>query len=56
MPEAEPRQLLLIDEFRQMLEEWRVSLFAQELGTSMPVSAKRLRAKLNGIEASGRAL
>ena len=28
--------------FRWMLEEYRVSLFAQELGTSIPVSAKRL--------------
>ncbi len=28
--------------FRWLLEEFRVSLFAQELGTSMPVSAKRL--------------
>ncbi len=29
--------------FRWMLEEYRVSLFAQELGTSIPVSAKRLQ-------------
>ena len=29
---------------RWMLEEWRVSLFAQPLGTSLPVSAKRRRA------------
>lgn len=28
--------------YRWMLEEWRVSLFAQELGTSIPVSDKRL--------------
>jgi ATP-dependent helicase HrpA len=28
--------------YRWMLEEYRVSLFAQELGTSLPVSAKRL--------------
>jgi ATP-dependent helicase HrpA len=28
--------------FRWMLEEYRVSLFAQKLGTSLPVSAKRL--------------
>ena len=28
--------------FRWMLEEFRVSLFAQELGTIIPVSAKRL--------------
>jgi ATP-dependent helicase HrpA len=25
-----------------MLEEFRISLFAQQLGTKMPVSAKRL--------------
>jgi ATP-dependent helicase HrpA len=31
-----------IDDFRWMLEEFKVSLFAQELGTSFPVSAKRL--------------
>jgi ATP-dependent helicase HrpA len=29
-------------EFRWMLEEFRVSLFAQELGTPAPVSAQRL--------------
>ncbi len=28
--------------YRWMLEEYRVSLFAQQLGTSLPVSAKRL--------------
>jgi ATP-dependent helicase HrpA len=31
-----------IDEFRWMLEELRVSLFAQELRTSVPVSVKRM--------------
>jgi ATP-dependent helicase HrpA len=30
------------DPFRWMLEEYRVSLFAQQLGTAAPVSAKRL--------------
>jgi ATP-dependent helicase HrpA len=30
--------------FRWMLEEFRVSVFAQELGTAQPVSAKRLEA------------
>jgi ATP-dependent helicase HrpA len=30
--------------FRWLLEEFRVSIFAQELGTAMPVSAKRLEA------------
>jgi len=28
--------------YRWMLEEYRVSLFAQQLGTKMPVSDKRL--------------
>jgi len=28
--------------YRWMLEEFRISLFAQELKTSIPVSAKRL--------------
>jgi len=31
-----------LEEFRWMLEEWRVSLFAQELKTAIPVSAKRI--------------
>ena len=35
---ADPR----LDEFRWMLEELRVALFAQELRTPMPVSVKRL--------------
>jgi ATP-dependent helicase HrpA len=29
-------------EYRWLLEEFRVSLFAQQLGTARPVSAKRL--------------
>jgi len=32
-----------LQEFRWLLEELRVSLFAQELRTPMPVSAKRLQ-------------
>lgn len=32
-----------LETFRWMLEEYRVSLFAQELKTAVPVSAKRLR-------------
>ena len=36
--EADPEIIL----YRWMLEEYRVSLFAQKLGTSLPVSAKRL--------------
>ena len=31
-----------LDHYRWMLEEYRISLFAQKLGTSLPVSEKRL--------------
>ena len=32
----------LLDEFRWMIEEYKVSLFAQELGTAFPISPQRL--------------
>ncbi len=35
-----------IETFRWMVEEFKVSLFAQELGTAMPISAKRLDQQL----------
>lgn len=38
-PDADPKMI----EFRWLLEELRVSLFAQELRTPMPVSVKRLQ-------------
>jgi ATP-dependent helicase HrpA len=43
------RAASLIEELRWMLEEFRVSLFAQELGTAFPVSPKRLDAQLTKI-------
>jgi ATP-dependent helicase HrpA len=39
-----------LDEFRWLLEELRVSLFAQELRTPQPVSAKRLEKAWSQIE------
>jgi ATP-dependent helicase HrpA len=33
-----------------MVEEYKVSIFAQELKTAVPVSAKRLQQKLKQIE------
>ena len=51
-----------LEAFRWLLEELRVSLFAQELKTPFPVSFKRVEkawadlAGLNGARASGRAL
>jgi ATP-dependent helicase HrpA len=44
---AEARQAM--EEFRWMIEEFKVSLFAQELGTISPVSSKRLDEKLARI-------
>ncbi|WP_250459643.1 ATP-dependent RNA helicase HrpA [Microbulbifer litoralis] len=46
---AEPR----LQQYRWMLEEFRVSLFAQSLKTLMPVSAKRLDKAWRGIERDG---
>ncbi|NID15557.1 ATP-dependent RNA helicase HrpA [Luteibacter yeojuensis] len=40
-------------ELRWLLEEWRVSLFAQELKTAEPVSAKRLARALETAQAAG---
>ena len=42
---ADPRKdpaARLIEEFRWMIQEFKVSLFAQELKTPVPVSVKRL--------------
>ncbi|MGC3960675.1 MAG: ATP-dependent RNA helicase HrpA [Verrucomicrobiota bacterium] len=39
----------LQEEFRWLVEEFKVSLFAQELGTAVPVSAKRLDQKLEQL-------
>lgn len=37
------------EQFRWMLEEYRVSIYAQTLGTPQPISAKRLQKKLDEI-------
>jgi ATP-dependent helicase HrpA len=38
-----------LDELRWLIEEWRVSLFAQELKTAEPVSVKRLQRALEAL-------
>jgi ATP-dependent helicase HrpA len=38
-----------LDELRWLIEEWRVSLFAQELKTAEPVSAKRLARAIESL-------
>jgi len=47
MGEAKRR---LLAEYREMVEEFKVSLFAQELKTAYPVSAKRLEEKWREFE------
>jgi ATP-dependent helicase HrpA len=39
-----------LDEFRWLIEELRVSLFAQELGTSVKISPERLDLRLKSLE------
>lgn len=43
-----------VEEFRSLLEEFRVSIFAQELGMAVPVSPKRLDQQLRRIRESAR--
>ncbi len=52
-PPRSPEQRQLVEEFRWMIEEFRVSLFAQELGTAFPISAKRLDQHLARIREEG---
>jgi ATP-dependent helicase HrpA len=49
-PSASGQRLRAIDEYRWMVEEYRVSLFAQGLKTPYPVSPKRLREKIREID------
>ena len=48
-PPGTAEGLAVLEEFRWMVEEFKVSLFAQELGTAMPVSPKRLDDELARI-------
>jgi len=43
---CEPARMAELDRVRWMVEEYRVSLFAQQLGTDGPVSDKRIRSAL----------
>jgi ATP-dependent helicase HrpA len=45
-PQLSPAARREMETFRWLIEEFKVSLFAQELGTAMPVSAKRLDQQL----------
>lgn len=48
--DLKPEQKEALEEFRWMLEEFRISLFAPELKTAMPISTKRLDKFLDKIK------
>jgi ATP-dependent helicase HrpA len=48
-PSATDEKRQAVEDYFWMLEEYKVSVFAQELKTAMPVSAKRLQTKLGEI-------
>lgn len=45
-----PKKKKAVDELRWMIEEYKISLFAQEIKTAFPVSRKRLEKKIQEIE------
>ena len=49
-PAVSEEKRIALEDFFWLLEEYKVSLFAQELGTAGPVSAKRLEKKMGNIE------
>ena len=51
-PQRSPKAQRQLEAFRWMVEEFKVSLFAQEVGTAMPVSPKRLDQQLVIVRAT----
>ena len=49
-PYASGEKRLALEEFVWMIEEYKVSLFAQELKTAIPISRKRIEARMGEIE------
>jgi ATP-dependent helicase HrpA len=49
--DTSPEKKAAVEEFRWMIEEFRVALFAPEVKTAHPVSPKRLAARIREIEA-----
>lgn len=43
--QADPEQRRIINEYRRMVEEFRIAVFAPEVRTGLPVSEKRLESK-----------
>jgi ATP-dependent helicase HrpA len=53
LPRTSEEKRKAIEEFAWMVEEYKVSLFAQELKTPFPISKKRLEKKIKEIERIG---
>jgi len=49
-PYASGEKRLALEEFVWMIEEYKVSLFAQELKTAIPISRKRIETRMGEIE------
>ena len=49
-PSTSEEKLKAVEDYRWMVEEYRVSLFAQGLKTPYPVSPKHLQTKIEEIE------
>jgi len=49
-PRASDEKRQAVEEYFWMIEEYKVSVFAQELKTAIPISAKRLEQKLRQIQ------
>jgi ATP-dependent helicase HrpA len=50
-PQTSPQRRHAIEAFLWMLEEFKISVFAQEIKTAHPISAKRLEKQLEKIDA-----
>jgi ATP-dependent helicase HrpA len=49
-PGTSPEKRDAVEELRWMVEEYKVSLFAQELKTPFPISSKRVEEKIRELE------
>jgi ATP-dependent helicase HrpA len=52
-PTSSSEKRRAIEDFFWLIEEYKVSLFAQELRTAVPVSEKRLRERMMEVERMG---
>jgi ATP-dependent helicase HrpA len=50
-PKLQPEKATAVEEFRWLVEEFRIAVFAPELKPAVPVSAKKLALRLREIEA-----